>query len=267
MSLTIATWNVNSVRRRIEHLARFDQIVAPDVICLQETKVVDADFPCDALSRLGFVHQAIHGQKSYNGVAIVSRVPFEERGGRIWCKRDDRRHLFVRLPGGLELHNFYVPSGGPTPDPDANDKFAHKLRFLDEMARWAKRERVAERPFILVGDLNVAPLETDVWNHKQLLRSVGHTPVESARIAKLHKASGLIDVGRHFVPPDQPLYTWWGYRFAQSFAKNYGWRLDHIWASPPILGALGGFRVVKDTRAWAQPSDHVPVVVQVGGLR
>ena len=264
MSLTIATWNVNSVRLRVEHLARLDALVRPDVICLQETKVVDEDFPREPLASLGFVHQEIHGQKSYNGVAILSRVPFEQRDRRIWCKRDDRRHVSVRLAGGLELHNFYVPSGGPTPDPEVNDKFAHKLKFLDEMARWAKRDRVAERPFILVGDLNVAPLESDVWNHKRLLRSVGHTPVESARIAKIHKASGLVDVGRHFVPPSEQLYTWWGYRFPQSYAKNYGWRLDHIWASRPILDALDEFKVVKETRTWQRPSDHVPVVIKVG---
>lgn len=264
LTVTIATWNVNSVRLRVEHLARLDAELRPDVICLQETKVVDEDFPAEPLAQLGFVHQAIHGQKSYNGVAVLSRLPFERQERRVWCKRDDRRHISVVLPGGLELHNFYVPSGGPTPDPETNDKFAHKLKFLDEMARWTKRERVAERRIILVGDFNVAPLETDVWNHKRLLRSVGHTPVESARIAKLHKASGLVDVGRHFVPPSEPLYTWWGYRFAQSYAKNYGWRLDHIWASPPILGELGGFQVVKETRTWERPSDHVPVVIRVG---
>ena len=263
MTLTIATWNVNSVRLRLDHLARFDAMARPDVVCLQETKVVDEDFPCDALAKLGFAHQAIHGQKGYNGVAILSRLPFDRQERRVWCKRDDRRHLSVCLAGGLELHNFYVPSGGPTPDPDTNDKFAHKLRFLDEMARWARRERVSERRLILLGDLNVAPLECDVWNHTRLLRSVGHTPVESARIAKIHKASGLVDIGRHFVPPSMPLYTWWGYRFAQSFAKDYGWRLDHIWASPPVLSALSDFQVIRETRTWERPSDHVPVVIKV----
>ena len=261
--MKLATWNVNSVRQRVDHLHRLVQEVGPDVLCLQEIKAQDSDFPADALAQMGYGHQVVMGQKGYNGVAILARQPFEEEGARIWCKKDDKRHAFVRLPGGLELHNFYVPSGGPTPDPEVNDKFAHKLKFLDEMARWSKREAVKDRQVIFLGDFNVAPLETDVWNHKRLLRSVGHTPVESARIAKLHKASGMIDVGRHFVPPEEPLYTWWGYRFTQSLEKNYGWRLDHIWTSPPLLERLSNFQVVKATRSWQKPSDHVPVVVEV----
>jgi exodeoxyribonuclease-3 len=259
----LATWNVNSIRQRLEHFARFCVEVAPDVVCLQETKVRDADFPTARLRDLGYVHQVVHGQKGYNGVAIVSRLPFEDKGTRIWCGRDDRRHAFVRLPGGLELHNFYVPSGGPLPDPERNERFAHKLQFLSEMAVWGRRRRAAVRHLVLVGDLNVAPLETDVWNHRKLLRSVGHTPVESELLMQVLKDSGLIDAARHFVPPDQTLYTWWGYRFPKSYDKDYGWRLDHIWVSTPLLPELRGFRVVKETRIWERPSDHVPVVVEV----
>lgn len=263
MTLRLATWNINSIRQRLDHLTRFSNEVRPDVICLQETKVRDDDFPARHLSDLGYEHQVIRGQKSYNGVAIVSRARFEGMGASNWCGRDDRRHAYVRLPGGIELHNFYVPSGGPTPDPEANDKFAHKLQFLNEMAAWGKREGVAGRRLMLVGDLNVAPLDTDVWNHKRLLRSVGHTPVESAHMAKVLADSGLVDAARHFVPPSEPLYTWWGYRFAQSVEKNYGWRLDHLWASPPLLPSLTNFQVVKQTRTWEKPSDHVPVVVDI----
>ena len=264
MTLKIATWNVNSVRQRIGHLARFCAAYQPDVLCLQETKVRDEEFPAAPLRDLGYEHQVINGQKSYNGVAILSRIAFERQGTEIWCGRDDRRHAWVRLPGDLELHNFYVPAGGAKPDPEQNDKFAHKLRFLGEMARWGNREAAGSRRLLLVGDLNVAPLETDVWNHKKLLRSVGHTTVESELMAKVLADSGLTDAARHFVPPDQPLYTWWGYRFPQSFEKNYGWRLDHVWAGQSLLPALGGFRVVKETRTWERPSDHVPVMIEVG---
>ncbi len=266
MSLRIATWNVNSLRQRLDHLARFAAEAAPDVICLQETKVTDEEFPQVEVRTLGYPHLLIHGQKGYNGVAILSRVAFLDQDTKVWCGKDDRRHATVTLdrgPDGLELHNFYVPSGGPTPDPEANDKFAHKLDFLTEMADWARDTGLGERAAILVGDLNVAPLETDVWNHKRLLRSVGHTPVESERFARLIEAGGLIDVGRHFVPATEPLYTWWGYRFPQAFAKNYGWRLDHVLATPPLGAALGGFRVVRDTRTWERPSDHVPVVLDI----
>lgn len=264
MPVRVATWNVNSIRRRLGHLERFCTEASPDVICLQETKVRDSDFPRGALHDLGYVHQVVHGQKGYNGVAILSRLAFEDRGARTWCGRDDRRHAYVRLADGIELHNFYVPSGGPLPDPERNERFAYKLQFLSEMARWGRSLRAARPRVVLVGDLNVAPLPSDVWNHKRLLRSVGHTPRESEHLQAVLREAGLIDVARHFVPPSQHLYTWWGYRFPQSYAKDYGWRLDHVWVSERLLPDISGFRVIKETRSWERPSDHVPVVVDVG---
>ncbi len=263
MPLRIATWNVNSIRQREAHLERFLTEESPDVLCLQEIKVENESFPVGLFDKLGYRHRVIRGQKSYNGVAILSRVAFEDSGSRNWCRRDDRRHAFVRLPGNVELHNFYVPSGGDKPDPEINDKFDHKLRFLRAMARWCREDDVKSRKLVLVGDLNVAPLETDVWNHKRLLRSVGHTPVESELMLKLMKAARFVDVPRHFVPPDEPLYTWWGYRFPQAFDKDYGWRLDHVWTTGPMVPHLRDMRVVKHTRSWDKPSDHVPVVVEL----
>ncbi len=264
MPVRVVTWNVNSIRQRLGHLERLCADVSPDVICLQETKVRDSDFPGAALSDLGYVHQQVHGQKGYNGVAILSRLPFEEKASRPWCGRDDRRHAFVRLAGGIELHNFYVPSGGPLPDPERNERFAHKLQFLAEMAFWGRTLRAAVPRMVVVGDLNVAPLPTDVWNHKRLLRSVGHTPIESERLQTVLHEAKLVDVARRFVPPSEPLYTWWGYRFPRSYDKDYGWRLDHIWLSERLLPEVTGFRVVKETRTWQRPSDHVPVVVELG---
>ena len=126
MVLRLATWNVNSLRPRLDHLARFAAEAAPDVICLQETKVTDAQFPRAAVRALGYPHLLVHGQKGTNGVAIASRLPFQAKGTRVWCGRDDRRHAYVRLAGGIEVHNFYVPSGGP--DPETNDKFAHNTK-------------------------------------------------------------------------------------------------------------------------------------------
>ncbi len=262
MSLRIATWNVNSLRRRLDHLAQFCATEQPDVICLQETKVRNEEFPGEAVSALGFPHVLRHGQKGTNGVAIFSRQAFEAEEMLTFCGRDDCRHASVRLAGGLEIHNFYVPAGGNTPDPEANDKFAHKIQFLDEMADWAKTHLVGRRA-VLVGDLNVAPLETDVWNHKRLVRSVGHTPGESERMARLHAAADLIDAPRRFVPPDQPLYSWWGYRFREAFQRDYGWRLDHILVTPALGDEIVDCRVFKDTRSWDQPSDHVPVILDL----
>lgn len=262
MTLRLATWNVNSLRRRLGHLARVAAEAAPEVVCLQETKVSDAEFPLEAVRTLGYPHVHVHGQKGYNGVAILSRRAFEAAGTRAWCGRDDRRHAFVRLAGGIEIHNFYVPKGGHDPDPVGNDKFAHKLSFLREMAAWAG-DGLRGRAAALLGDLNVAPLEADVWNHKRLTRAVGHTPVECEHFARLQAAAGLIDAARRFVPPSQPLFTWWGYRFPESFSKGYGWRLDHVLVTPPLGRALAGFRVIAEARTWDRPSDHAPVVLDL----
>jgi len=156
--MRIATWNVNSLRQRLGHLERFVAAEQPDVIAMQETKVTDEHFPLEALQALGYRFVIAHGQKSYNGVAIASRLPFTAPEPRVWCDKDDCRHVSVLLPGYVELHNFYVPSGGPDPDPEANPKFAHKLQFLAEMADWARADSIWKRKTLLVGDLNVAPL-------------------------------------------------------------------------------------------------------------
>ncbi len=262
VTLRLASWNVNSLRQRIDHLARFAAEVNPDVICLQETKVRDDDFPAEAIRAMGYDHHLVHGQKSYNGVAILSRRPFDAAATLVWCGKDDRRHASVRF-GELEIHNFYVPSGGSLPDPAVNDKFAHKLKFLKEMAAWARQDGLRSRKAVLLGDMNVAPLESDVWNHKRLLRSVGHSPVESAHMAALLASAELLDVPRHFTPEPTPLYTWWGYRFPQAFDRDYGWRLDHVLATPPLAGAVTSLEILKSARAWDKPSDHVPVVVEI----
>ena len=263
MSLRIASWNVNSLRQRLDHIARFSEAQSPDVICLQEIKMQTEIFPTDAFKAMGYSHVLVHGQKSYNGVAIVSRRPFVREEKIVWCGKDDCRHVSVELDGGLSLHNFYVPAGGDKPDVDKNEKFAHKLAFLTEMADWSRNSGLKDRRAILLGDLNVAPLEWDVWNHKRLLRSVGHTPTETAHMERLWQAADLIDVPRHYHPVPEPIYSWWGYRYPPAFEKNYGWRLDHILATPPLAGALSGFSTFRDSRGWDKPSDHVPVILDL----
>src|SRR5580692_9398927 len=178
--IKLATWNINSVRLRARLVTRFLKTHAPDVLCLQETKVPDPLFPAEPFQKLGYVHQAINGQKGYHGVAILSRLPFKKTHAQAFCGKDDTRHVSVVFENGVELHNFYVPAGGDIPDPKANPKFAHKLDFLREMASYfGKRKDKKRAPVVLVGDLNVAPLEHDVWSHKQLLDVVSHTPVET----------------------------------------------------------------------------------------
>ena len=264
MSLRLATWNINSVRLRTANVCRLIAEWAPDVVCLQETKTPDKLFPSEAFEMLGYRHRLVHGMKGYNGVAILSRVPLEIPQTRNWCAREDCRHAIAMLPGGIELHNIYVPAGGDIPDPGTNPKFFHKLQFLDEVAAWFAAERGDGRPMVAVGDLNVAPLEADVWSHKQLLNVVSHTPVEVERLDRLQQAGGFVDAVRHFIPAPERLYTWWSYRARDWAASNRGRRLDHIWVTPRLVAELAAAQVLRDSRSWAKASDHVPVIVTIG---
>ncbi len=262
--MRIATWNINSVRMRLDLLFRLMEEEKPDVICLQETKVVDADFPLAPIVERGYAHTHIHGMKSYNGVAILSRLPFESHEVQHWCGKQDCRHALANLPGGIELHCVYIPAGGDIPDPVQNDKFAHKLQFLDEMTDWLRTHRSPDRRMVLVGDLNIAPLEQDVWSHKELLSVVSHTPIEVEKLAAMQNSLGWVDAMRHFVPPTEKLYTWWSYRAKDWAASDRGRRLDHVWVTPQLKDALRGQRVLRDARGWEpKPSDHVPVIVDL----
>ena len=261
--LRIATWNVNSVRLRLDGLARLTAEHRPDVICLQEIKAENDVFPTAALTELGYRFQAVHGMKAYHGVAILSKLPLLDVATMDWCDRADCRHVFACLEDGTEIHNFYVPAGGDIPDPEQNDKFAHKLRFLEDLAEWWAERRDPAARCILVGDLNVAPLETDVWSHRQLLDVVSHTPAEVTRLGRLQAAHGWVDAVRHFIPPEEKLYSWWSYRARDWAASDRGRRLDHVWVTPALAPALRGAEVLRAARGWPQPSDHVPVMVDL----
>jgi exodeoxyribonuclease-3 len=260
--MRLATWNINSVRLRFPIVARLLREQAPDVLCLQEIKTGNDLFPAAKFAKLGYVHQAVHGQKGYHGVAILSKLPFREQGATQFCGKDDCRHMAVTLENGIEIHDFYVPAGGDIPDPELNDKFAHKLAFLREMEEMfaRRRDRKTARA-ILVGDLNVAPLENDVWSHKQLLRIVSHTPVEVDLLEKARSAFEWTDVTRAFVPAEEKIYSWWSYRAQDWRASDRGRRLDHVWTSLALKGAATRHEILKNVRGWKQPSDHVPVVV------
>ncbi len=261
--MRIATWNINSIRARLHLLQQITNEIAPDIICLQETKVLDELFPHDETLKLGYRHIFTSGMKGYNGVAILSRFPFELAKKRDWCGRSDCRHVYVRLEGGLELHNFYVPAGGEDPDPKVNDKFAHKLQFLDELATWFPANRSADQPMVLVGDLNIAPLENDVWSHKQLLNVVSHTEIEIEALCRIQTSMHWLDVARHFVPASERLYSWWSYRARDWSASDRGRRLDHIWTTQTLAPRLLSCEVIRDARGWARPSDHAPVVLEM----
>ncbi|MBN8993850.1 MAG: exodeoxyribonuclease III [Rhizobiales bacterium] len=265
MTLSIATWNINSVRLRIDLVGDFLDSHQPDVLCLQEIKCPEANFPYRAFRERGYEHILVNGQKGYHGVATISRRPFTPVGHREFCRKGDARHTSVAIPDGngdILVHNFYVPAGGDEPDPEINPKFAHKLAFLDEMKSWLTG-RETDRKAILVGDLNIAPYEHDVWSHRQLLRIVSHTPVETEGLEEVRQAGGWLDAMRHFVPKEEKLYTWWSYRAPDWEKANKGRRLDHIWVTPHLGHRLAGIEVVRDARGWQRPSDHVPVIARL----
>ncbi|MCB2109606.1 exodeoxyribonuclease III [Albidovulum sp.] len=256
MTFTLATWNINSVRLRAALVEKLLREEAPDVLCLQECKSPVEKMPSDVFAALGYGHVVARGQKGYNGVAIFSRLPLEEVGAHDFADLGHARHVAARLPNGVTIHNFYVPAGGDIPDREQNVKFGQKLDYVAQMRDWARAER-PERA-ILVGDLNIAPREDDVWNHKQLLKIVSHTPVETALLAEAQEAGGWVDVTRQDIP-EGPLFSWWSYRSPDWDAADKGRRLDHVWATRDIAAAGHGSRVLRAARGWEQPSDHAPV--------
>lgn len=258
--MRLATWNINSVRLRIGLVERFCAEYKPDILCLQETKTVDEFFPREALAAMGFQYQYYIGMKSYNGVAILSKIPFAVPERYIRCGQEDCRHISADF-GDFILHNVYIPAGGDIPDPVENPKYKHKLEFVDElMAWWPQALAAAKKPKILVGDLNIAPLEHDVWSHKQLLNVVSHTEPEVTRFAAMQQSINWVDVVRMHKPEPEKVYTWWSYRAADWQKSNRGRRLDHIWVTPDLAPQVKAIHIAADCRSWPQPSDHVPLM-------
>ncbi len=256
MPFTLATWNINSVRLREALVAKLLTDEAPDILCLQECKSPVELIPTEAFRALGYSHMVARGQKGYNGVAILSKLPLREVGAFDLADLGHARHVSAELENGVTIHNFYVPAGGDIPDRAANEKFGQKLDYVAAMRDWAHREK--PRKSILVGDLNIAPREDDVWNHKSLLKIVSHTPVETGLLGDAQAAGGWVDVTRQDVP-EGLLYSWWSYRSPDWDAADKGRRLDHVWATPDIAGAAHGSRILRAARGWDQPSDHAPV--------
>jgi exodeoxyribonuclease III len=266
MRLRIATWNVNSVRLRVEHVARFMAEQAPDVVCLQEIKCREGEFPREAFEAMGLPHLAIAGQKGWHGVAIASRLPLEPGPALDLCREGHARCVSV-VVAGVEIQNFYIPAGGDLPDRALNPKFDHKLDFYERLTRIAAA-RDPKAPLVITGDLNVAPGEHDVWNHKFMSKVVSHTPVEVEAMTALMAAGRFIDLTRAAVPEPEKLFSWWSYRAADFRASNRGLRLDHIWVSPGLkdaafrMGAPSS-RVHDEVRAWERPSDHAPITADL----
>ena len=255
-SLSVASWNINSVRLRVDLVTKFLKLADPDIMCLQETKCVDDQLPLESFEKLGYKFAAFKGQKSYNGVLILSKRKILQVEKFDFCGKDDARHVGIEIENGIQVHNLYVPAGGDVPDTKLNPKFEHKIRFLSEIKD--KFFRSENRKTIMVGDFNIAPLPDDVWSHKALLNVVSHTKIETDLLSEIKKRGNWIDTFREMKPSGK-LYSWWSYRARDWKVSNRGRRLDHIWASQDLKSKLSNVQIFSEARGWERPSDHVPI--------
>ena len=260
MDLNIATWNINSVRLRIDLVCKVLKNQKVDLLCLQECKSPVEKIPLDIFSEIGFSHMVARGQKGYNGVAIISKFPLKEKSALDFAGLGHARHICAELENKLLIHNFYVPAGGDEPDRRKNLKFDQKLNYLNEMKEYFHYN--APKKSILVGDLNIAPLPEDVWDHKKMAKVVSHTQVEIDHLEAVKKAGNWVDITRKDLP-NQKLYSWWSYRAKDWNATDRGRRLDHIWASSDIEPLVSSSRILREARGWEKPSDHVPVFATI----
>lgn len=260
--MKLTTWNINSVRLRLPLVIAKLQELDIDVLCLQETKTEDPYFPVEALAEAGWPHIVMRGEKSYNGVAIISRLAIEDCHHLNWAGRTDCRHIAAKI-AGQTIHNFYVPAGGDEPDRTINAKFAHKLDFLDEMQAYFIDNQPSKT--ILVGDLNIAPLAEDVWSTRQLRNVVSHTDNERKKLLGLIEQGGWCDAVRQYFGDDEILFSWWSYRSRDWTANNRGRRLDHIWVSTDIADNVKSVQIDKSARSAEKPSDHVPITIELAG--
>jgi len=268
MQIKLATWNINSVRLRIDQVLRFLKEESPDVLGLQEIKCETQLFPKEPFINAGYKYIEVDGMKGYHGAATVSKLPLKRLDTK-FCPLGHSRHVSTLVSNknlSFEFHNFYIPAGGDIADPKENEKFKHKLDFIENMRTYfSMRYKKMPSPQVLVGDFNIAPHENDVWNHKQLLKVVSHTPIEVSILKDLQKAHNFIDCSRALYNDEDKLFSWWSYRGRNPLESNRGRRLDHIWVSSDLKNAVEssgkqGHIIHTPCRIWApKPSDHVPI--------
>jgi exodeoxyribonuclease-3 len=260
--MKICSWNINSVRLRAPIVRQVMNELMPDVICLQETKCPNDLFPYDAFQDSGYDHIHINGMKAYNGLVIFSKLPFETQDIFHRVGKKDCRHQMVRI-GDVDIHNIYIPAGGDIPDMTENEKFKHKIDFVDEMTSYLSDTYTQNDKVVILGDFNIAPFEHDVWSSKQLKNVVSHTDIERSRIEIMRQSLNFTDSARQFVPMDEKAYSWWSYRNRDWTKSNRGRRLDHIWVTKPLTPLLQSYEVYSDARGWEKPSDHAPIMIEL----
>ncbi len=264
-TIKLVTWNVNSIRIRLELLKNLVEKYSPDVVCLQEVKAKDEDFPFDDVKSFGFDNIALYGMSGYNGVAILSKLPFKNIEKINWVGKKDARHIKATILDDIEINNIYIPAGGDISDPIINLSFAHKLCFMDDISEFFElnKESLKAKKIILCGDFNVAPSEYDVWNHKQLTKIVSHTPIEINRLMRMFKSLDFVDAVRKFYQENEKIFSWWSYRNPNWKTNNKGRRLDHIWTTKNLENRIVSADILKDFRSCERPSDHVPVIIEI----
>ena len=260
--MKIATWNINSVRQRINQALNIIEKYDIDILCLQETKVSNELFPFQPFLDKEYRYIEVNGQKQYNGVAIISKIPLKNSASMNFSNNKEKRHISVTLKNNIEIHNFYFPAGGIEPNINKNKKFAEKLNFYKEVTAWFK-ERKSNKKVILVGDMNIAPEPNDVWSHEKLLNIVSHTPIETEHYNALFKSSNFIDAVRYFKGDKLKIFSWWSYRSSQWQKDNKGRRLDHIWVENSLGKLIEDIKILKKLRSVKKPSDHIPIVLEL----
>jgi exodeoxyribonuclease-3 len=254
LPLKLATWNVNSLRIRIPHLEKWAKKAKPDLVCLQETKTEDAEFPVAEIEALGFPHLAFIGEKSYNGVALLSRTPLEGVIAGFGDGVDDPHpRMISAMVAGIRVVCCYVPNGQQLGSP----AFAYKLAWFDRLRAFLGRIATPDDPVAVVGDMNVAPEEQDVWDPFQCDGQVLFHPLERQKIQDL-LGWGLTDAFRTR-QPFASQFSWWDYR-GMGFQRNHGLRIDHVFVTKPLLARCTSVVIEREVRTWKDPSDHVPVV-------
>ncbi len=251
--MRIATWNVNSIRARLERVLAWLERDRPDVACLQEIKATEEQFPFEAIERAGY-HAAVYGQKTYNGVAILSPAPPDEVVRGLQDGQDPDARLLAARFGELWAVNVYVPNGATV----GSDKWAYKLRWLAELRRWLDARFRPEQSLALCGDFNVAPEDRDVHDPERWAETVLCHPKAREALEEVRRF-GFVDAFRRH-HEEGGLYTWWDYR-GGAFWKNHGLRIDHVWATRPLAARSVAAHIDRDERKGKGASDHVPLVV------
>ena len=260
--MKIATWNVNSIRVRLEAVLNWMNHAQPDVLCLQEIKVIDELFPVDSFVALGY-QVVVSGQKTYNGVAIVSKYDMTEvLTGFPDYEAEGQKRFIAATIGKVRVVNVYVPNGSAPDSP----KFSYKLEFISQLGKYLESLHFPEEFLVLAGDFNIAPEPRDVYDADEMEGEIGFHPKERAALEEL-RSWGFEDVFRN-QRPESGLYSWWDYR-AGAFRRDIGLRIDHIWASPPLAALSIESGMDKEQRALVKPSDHIPVwaTFDLGSLR